>query len=594
MKNKIQYLDGVRLAIGFQAGANNVTQDKEYLNKINVFPVPDADTGTNLASTLQGIAHELTIDSNFSVVMNKIADSALNNSRGNSGIIFSQFLFGVNDYFTDKESITASELSESLEHSVTLLYNSLNNPVEGTIITVIKEWTKSFANYSEKYLDIEKIIKYSLSDAQKALENTPNQLEVLAKAGVVDSGAKGFVDFIEGIYQFIKSGDIKTIPKPIKVDTEISEHIIDDKESIRYRYCTEAIVTSESVDFIKLKKELNKFGDSVVVAGSPQKLRMHIHTNEPDHLFEKLKDYGNISNLKAEDMVRQYEISNERKYSIALVTDSASDLPEDIIRNNQINVIPFTINFGDTAYLDGITINTARFYDFLETNPNHPVTALPSPNTVKNLFSYLLTHYDKVICVHLSRELSGTFNQTEKIAKDFSEDELLVINSNNLSVSEGLVVARIAEAIKDGRSFEQIRSDIEGWINKSKILVDIATLKYMVRGGRVSQLKGLMAKVLNLKPIISLDEDGKGIAYGKTFSRNANLKKIVADIAKFTEGNEVWNYAIGHGKNLERAEKYAIELEKIIGKPPLYIENISPVVGAHNGIGVVGIGVLLK
>ena len=157
--------------------------------------------------------------------------------------------------------------------------------------------------------------------------------------------------------------------------------------------------------------------------------------------LNQLKDYGNISNLKAEDMIRQFEISNERKYPIALVTDSASDLPEDIIRNNQINVIPFTINFGDTAYLDGITINNARFYDFLETNPNHPVTALPRPNTVKNLFSYLLTHYNKVICVHLSRELSGTFNQTEKIAKEFSEDELFVINSNNLSVSEGLVVA---------------------------------------------------------------------------------------------------------------------------------------------------------
>ena len=87
---------------------------------------------------------------------------------------------------------------------------------------------------------------------------------------------------------------------------------------------------------------------------------------------------------------------------------------------------------------------------------------------------------------------------------------------------------------------------------------------------------------------------GKGIAYGKTFSRNANFKKIVADFAKFTENNEVWNYAIGHGKNLERAKEYASELEKVIGKPPLYIENISPVVGAHNGIGVVGIGVILE
>ncbi len=594
MRNKIKYLDGIRLAVAFQAGTNAVTSDREYLNKINVFPVPDADTGTNLASTLQGIAHELTVDSNIGVVMNKIADSALNYSRGNSGIIFSQFLIGLNDVLSDKESITALEFSSALEHSIELLYESLNNPVEGTIITVMKEWTNSFIKHSKKHQDIENIIKHSLLDAKKALANTPNQLEILAKAGVVDSGAKGFVDFIEGIYDFIVSGDIKNIPKPVKIDTELTEHIHNNKEEIEYRYCTEAIITDNNIDFVKLKRELNNFGDSVVIAGSPKKLRLHIHTNTPDKLFESMKEFGNISNLKAEDMTRQFEISNERKFPIAIVTDSASDLSMQIINDNQINVIPFTVNFGDTAYLDRVTLSHDRFYELLENNPNHPSTALPSPNTIKNLFSYLLTHYKQVICVHVSKELSGTFNQSETIAKEFSKDELFVINSKSLSVSEGLVVARIAEAIKNGKSFKDIKNDVSDWITKSEILVDIETLKFMVRGGRVSPLKGLITKVLNLKPIISLDKDGKGIAYGKTFSRNANFKKIISEIGKMADQKEVWNYAIGHGKNIARADKYATELEKIIGKPPLYIENIGPVVGAHNGTGVVGIGIMLK
>jgi len=594
MKNKIEYLDGIRLAIAFQAGASSVTSDKEYLNKINVFPVPDGDTGTNLASTLQGIAVDLSMNTSFGNVMNDIADSALNNSRGNSGIIFSQFLFGINDSIGKIERIGAKELSDALLKSVDLLYKSLNNPVEGTILTVIKSWANSFSTNAKKYNDFEKIIKNSLDDAKEALDDTPNQLDVLAQAGVVDSGAKGFVDFIEGIYLFIKSGSIKDVPKPVKIDAEITEHIHDQKDEINYRYCTEAIITGDNIDFIKLKKDLNTFGDSTVIAGSAQKLRMHIHTDRPDELFEYLREHGDISNLKAEDMVRQFEISNERKYNIALVTDSASDLPMDLINNNQINVIPFVVNFGETAYLDRVTLNHDRFYNLLETDQNHPSTALPSPNSVKNLFSFLLTHYKKVICVHVSKELSGTFDQSDKIAKEFSESELLVVNSKNLSVSEGLLVARIAEAINNGDSFDSIKERTDRWIDKTQILVDVATLKYMVRGGRVSPLKGLFAKVLNLKPIISLDDDGKGIAYGKTFSRSANFKKILSEIEEIAKGKEVWNYAIGHGNNLERAKKYAIELEKVLEKPPLYIEKIGPVVGAHNGVGVVGIGVLFK
>ncbi|MFC1565621.1 DAK2 domain-containing protein [Candidatus Neomarinimicrobiota bacterium] len=594
MKNKIEYLDGIRLAIAFQAGANSVTNDREYLNKINVFPVPDADTGTNLASTLQGIAHDLTLEESFGAVISNIANSALTYSRGNSGIIFSQFLIGINSKLEENEKVSADEFSDAINHSVKILYDSLNNPVEGTIITVMKEWAKSFEKNTGKYADFSKLIKNSLHDAQKALENTPKQLEVLAKAGVVDSGAKGFVDFLTGIYDFIQSGNIKNMPKPEKIDTKITEHIHASINEINYRYCTEAIITNDNIDFIKLKKQLNKFGDSVVIAGSQKKLRFHIHTNEPDNLFESLRNYGNISNLKAEDMIRQFEISNEKKYPIALVTDSASDLPMTIIQDNQINVIPFTINFGETAYLDRVTLNHDRFYELLETDPNHPVTALPSPNSVKNLFSFLLTHYKQVICVHISKELSGTFDQTEKIAKEFSKNELFVVNSKSLSVSEGLIAARIAEAIKNGSTFDEIKNNVSNWISNTKIFVDIATLKYMVRGGRISPLKGMMAKSLNIKPIVSLDDDGKGIAYGKTFSRNANFKKIVSEITQLVDKKEVWNYAIGHGKNGSRAEKYAEELEKVIGKPPLYIENIGPVVGAHNGIGVVGIGLILK
>jgi len=169
-----------------------------------------------------------------------------------------------------------------------------------------------------------------------------------------------------------------------------------------------------------------------------------------------------------------------------------------------------------------------------------------------------------------------------------------VINSKHLSASLGLIVLRVAQAVRDGKKHEEIVKAAEEWIEKTKILVDVQTLKYMVRGGRVSPLKGFVAKILNLKPIVSLDSEGKTTASGKSFSRKSNMKKIVGKIRTMSEKHPLWNYSIVHAKNPERAEMYAQMLEQEINRDPLYIMDISPVIGVHNGIGVVGIALMFE
>ena len=158
----------------------------------------------------------------------------------------------------------------------------------------------------------------------------------------------------------------------------------------------------------------------------------------------------------------------------------------------------------------------------------------------------------------------------------------------------GLVVLRAAEEILKGKTHEEIVRLADEWILDTKILVDIQTLKYMVRGGRVSPIKGFLAKILNLKPIVSLDSEGKGVAFGKSFSRRGNMKKIMRMIKDMVDKRELWNYAIVHAQNRERAEMYTEQIKEFLHRNPAYIMDISPVIGVHNGIGAVGIALMFE
>jgi len=590
----VKYIDGYRFRAAFIAGAQAIINDRAYLNKINVFPVPDADTGTNLASTVQAVAAELPTDASLGKVVSEAADAALMGSRGNSGIIFAQFLYGLSMTLKTETSANPATFVEAARVSVEHVYESLLNPVEGTIISVMKAWSIALKKASATSDDFQVILLHAYEAAQKALKDTPKQLEVLAKAGVVDSGAKGFVDLLQGITEFIRAGNLRDIPVFEKPEESQEVHQFSGDEHIPYRYCTEAMITNSQVDFVDIKRKAESFGDSVVVAGSPQRLRLHVHTNDPAELFDWLREKGELASMKAEDMIRQYEVSHNRKYPIALVTDSACDLPADIIEKYQINVIPFTVNFGEDSYLDKVTITPDKFYSMLDGAPVHPSTAQPSPAMVSNLLSFLKTHYDTVMSVHISSQLSGVHNLALQAVENHEGDDIHVVDSKQLSVSQGLIVYRLAQAIEAGASIEDLNTMAQNYIEKTKVLVDVATLKYMVRGGRVSPMKGLVAKLLNLKPIISLDEEGKGVAYGKSFSRQGNMDKIIKMTTEYAAKGKIWNYAIVHARALDRANIYAQDLEKRLGKPPAYIQEISPVVGAHNGIGVVGIGIMYE
>lgn len=593
---KITKLNGKNLYFLFLAGSKKILENQMEINRINVFPVPDADTGTNLASTIRSIIDNIKPDYSYKATADNIATAALEGARGNSGIIFAQFLYGLSAETGNYQEITLQNFSESLKRSIGYIYEAIANPVEGTMLTVIREWVEHIHHKKDELECFKELLYESYKAAAKSLSETTEKLKVLAKANVVDAGAKGFVLFLEGIMEYLNKNNVKEV-------LELSQYVIADEphmeeispDSLTFRYCTEALIKGEKLDKALIKKTASDFGDSIVVAGSDNQVRLHVHTDKPADLFEKLRPLGKLTYQKADDMFLQYQVAHERKYNIALVTDTTCDLPAELFEKYQIHQVPINIQVGESVYLDKLTIDPETFYTLSEEVSEIPTTSQPNEKSFVNLYSHLATHYDSVIAIHISQKFSGTWSSSYKAAKRVESElnrKISVIDSKTISGSLGLLVLRTAEAIEQGMEHDEILRKVDEWIAKEKLYVSVKSLHNIVRSGRVSPLTGFIAKTLNLKPIISVGDDGKAIMLDKAFSQEGNIRKVLRHIKKDIAEGKLWNYMIVHALNPEGAEKLADTLREITGRSPRFIVNVCPALVLHAGNGTVAVGLV--
>jgi uncharacterized protein len=591
----IKYLNGKRLYYAFLSGAREIIRQKDQLNKINVFPVPDGDTGTNLASTVNNMLQEVKASKNVDLTLQSMADAALSGARGNSGIIFAQFFNGWANAVGERKTLSIQTFGESVKAAVPSVYNAILNPVEGTMISVIKIWAQSVYDMKNKTHDFSDVFNSALLKAREALENTPNQLKVLHDANVVDAGAKGFVHLLEGMAQFIRSGNLREIIQEHEQLIDKVEPMAESKTDLSYRYCTESMLSGMKAEkIIQLKSQLKDLGDSIIVAGNNQKTRIHIHTNDPANVFYQLKEYGNILNPKVDDMKKQYAASHEKHASIALITDSIADIPTALLDYYNIHVLPISIFFGNHEFLDKTTITADKFHQLVEKTVQFPTSSQPSVKNAENLLLFLSSYYNSVIALMVSGKISGTWNSVYQAAQKLQDDgyKIDVIDSKLNSGAQGLLIQKTAELIESGLSHEEVVKEIQYLIPRVKIMVSVANFKYMVQSGRVSPLKGLLAKFLNLKPIVSLNKDGKGVAFAKAFSRRANFNKIMNIIRENHQQNPITRYCIVHSQVPELAEQYRKSLVKILQQEPKYIEEVSSVVAMASGKGAVGVCIM--
>lgn len=588
-------MDGRRLYYTFIAGARKVIEHQVELNKINVFPVNDGDTGTNLASTIRAVVDSLQPHKSYKITAERIAETTLINARGNSGIIFAQFLYGMSLELPNLVTITIKDFAESIKNSVKYVYEAVANPVEGTMLTVIKDWAEYIYENRLRITDFNQILISSLDVLKRSLEQTRSMLSVLSKANVVDAGARGFVFFIEGITDFIMNRNLKDliqVRSETAVFAKLEEAI---PEKTEFRFCTEALIKKSTIGKNELQKILENYGNSIVIAGSDNMRRLHVHTNNPAGLFEELRGSGILAFQKADDMIRQSQAVYERKWKIALVTDSTCDLPQEVLDYYQVNMLPININFGENHYLDKITITSDQFYKLLSVSPDHPKSAQVNEKSFTNLYSHLASHYDSIIAVHLSDKLSGTFNSSQRAAQGISREfnkPITVINSKTISGALGLVILRAAQAIEQGYSHDQVVTLTNKWTNELSLFVSVNTMKYLIKGGRVSAFKGLLAGMLNIHPVIQIDSSGKAVVANKTLNQKACMDRVMQHISKNCGKRKIWNYMILHASNPEAAEWYSRKMTELTGKDPVSILNISPVIGANTGIGAAGVAVL--
>ncbi|MFO7889982.1 MAG: DegV family protein [bacterium] len=588
-------IDGVKLYNSFFYGKKEVFRKHKYLNKINVFPVADGDTGTNLALTMHSIIAGTQVEASVANVSRNMANAALMGSRGNSGIIFAQFVYGLSQEIRGKHVLSIKDFVSAVKGGVESAYKAVSKPVEGTILTVMKSWSDALHSIHKKTTDFVVLFNYSIKAAKKALQETPKRLHVLEQAGVVDAGAEGFVSFLEGFFYGLKQTAylISETNENILLENTDS-HTFERYKNLPYRYCTEGLLHETDMTADTLREQLSDFGDSLIIAETESMVKFHIHTNYPSQIFYTLHNQGVITQSKADDMKRQKEMQFQPKSSTAIVVDSACDIPPSLLDKYQIYMIPINVMFDKHHFLDKVTLNPDRFYSLLDEYSTFPTTSQPSIKVFEQLYSMLLDNYEHIISLHLSSSLSGTYNAAKLAAQKFPSEKISVVDTKHLSTSYGLIVQKVAESVIINDSFKKIVTLAESLPAKVTILVSVKNLKYMVRGGRVSALKGIVAKILNLKPIVSLDKEGNSKLHGKAFSFSANINKIIAMVASHNNKHSIAEYAIGHAHNKTEAKMLEEKLIRTLGKPAEYIIDISPVIGSHAGTGAVSVSYIEK
>ena len=580
----------------FIRGAHHVIERKEVLNKINVFPVRDGDTGSNLSSMMRSLIEMAENKVSVKTTLESVADAALYGARGNSGIIFAQYFHGLSESIEGDEAISVNDFAAACRCAAKYAYDAIENPVEGTMITVMREWGNVLTAECKRHTSLTEIFRNALNQVEIALERTKEQMPILKKANVVDSGAKGFTYFIEGAIYYLMNGEV--LPQRADEEEVIFEFPEDSihANADEYRYCTECLIEGSQIDPENIKEWLHGMGNSVVVAGSPKKCKVHVHTDDPSTVFEYLYHKGNIIYQKVDDMVRQEAIVNHRKYNIALVTDSIADLPKEWIDEEQIHVVHLDIIYKNHTYLDKLTIQPQQILKKCAEGKELPTSSQPGPKTVENLLDYLTNYYESIIILTVSKELSGTYNSFVNGMKNQSVagHKISLINTKQNSGAQGLLVKKCADLIASGMEHNEIVKEIERLTNHTKILVQVRNIEHMIRSGRLSVKAGKIAKMVGMKPIITLDEQGKGTLDGVAFSIRGSSSKLIRHIRKVCMTDQIESYSIVHVNNLQAAENLGQVMMQLIGFSPSYICETSSIIAISAGDGAIAVSYLLK
>lgn len=301
-------INGKKFKEMFVSGANNLQNNKDLVDKLNVFPVPDGDTGTNMSLTISYAIKELEKieDLDITNVGKALSKGSLMGARGNSGVILSQIIRGIAKSVEGKEVLTTKDFALSLRNGAETAYKAVIKPIEGTILTVIRESADYAVKISKTESDFIKFLENVIKEANESLKRTPELLKSLKEAGVVDSGGKGLVLIYEGMLSSLKGNFINLLGSSQKVNVVSNQGSIS-SEDIEFGYCTEFILESNKTDEIQMRDIMLNYGDSLAIVGDEGVIKVHVHTNNPGEVLQEALKFGQLITIKIENMRVQHE-----------------------------------------------------------------------------------------------------------------------------------------------------------------------------------------------------------------------------------------------------------------------------------------------
>ncbi|HHV61920.1 MAG TPA: DAK2 domain-containing protein [Firmicutes bacterium] len=311
---RLDYLDGSALKRAIAGGTQLLEENKSVVDSLNVFPVPDGDTGTNMFLTLSAALREVEKlkDAPIAEVAEAAAMGSLMGARGNSGVIFSQLFRGFARGLENKAMLDGPGLAYALQEAVNVAYKAVMKAVEGTMLTVAREAARAAVAAARNHKNVLDVLAAALQAAEETLERTPEMLPALKEAGVVDAGGKGLVFFMRGALAALRGEQVKRRKEPMLVPVAQSEGVKEPgagtrSEALRYKYCTEFLLKGSGLPLDKMREELASYGDCLLVVGTPDVAKVHIHTNNPGFILEYCVVLGDLSEIQINNMALQHE-----------------------------------------------------------------------------------------------------------------------------------------------------------------------------------------------------------------------------------------------------------------------------------------------
>ena len=527
------------LAKMFLAGAQNIEAKKDYINELNVFPVPDGDTGTNMSMTIMSAAKEVTALNNPEMkdLAKAISSGSLRGARGNSGVILSQLLRGFTKAIKEEKEIDVLALAAACQRARDTAYKAVMKPKEGTILTVASGIATKAAEMAEETDDLEVFIPAVIEYAEEVLNKTPEMLPVLKEAGVVDSGGQGLLEVIKGGYDAFLGKEIDY--SSIKPSTSVTVNKVnaEDTADIKFGYCTEFIILTEKEfteeDEHEFKKFLSKIGDSIVCVADDDVVKIHVHTNAPGLAIQKALSYGQLSKMKIDNMREEHQEK--------LIRD-AEKLAEEQAKEEAAYEEKKTAEPRKAMGFITVSIGAGMNEIFKELGADYIIEGgqTMNPSTEDMLNAIDQVNADMVFILPNNKNIILAANQAKSLVED---KEIIVIPTK--TVPQGIT------------AIINFMPDADAKTNEEAMLEEIKNVKtgqmtYAVRDTHIDD------KEIHEGDIMGIGDSGI-LAVGKDLEETT--KELIANLVD--EDSELISIYYGEEVSEEEAEKFAGEIEEL-------------------------------